>query len=576
MSYSDDDDDPTTNVLEGDVGHSGFDDVEQDEPRTSASAFLQEAGDEAPFVHDQSSPPPFSSHDEGEHDGEHHGDSHFYPSAPTRPTATTASVSQQGAKEGPMSSAKKRGYGDDDDDLKRDDRSSKKDTRKQNGQSTGGDASTALFGRQAQARPRQPLQTKVLDPKVVGVGTSDKHVEYQVDTVIEPSLAQVAFDGHTKFSVFRRFSDFYWLRETLEQRYPGFIIPPLPDKTLPVVQDNLSERFFLSRARSLDYFLAHVAAHVVLSRDVAVKDFLIAEQSRFEQVRKPSLTSDTAAPAAVQVVSTATAGIFEKVLDWGQTLGTTLNSTISGAARVGAQRRERDTSDDRFDEAQRYINELEPKVKFVYDTAKQLVEKNQTLSKALHELGLAFTNMGQSEQQPQLSEAITELGNICNGRDGLSILMNLQAEHEQVKFLEPIEDYVRLVSSAKQALTVRTRMALAYEYALGDLTLKRAAREKMAPNDSRIPTAEEDIREAQLRLESAKTDFEMVTDRVLKEVERFKREKSQDFKALILQYVQMQIDHNQAVEMLWRSVLPRLHSVRTPNEHETGAGMDDV
>jgi sorting nexin-1/2 len=375
--------------------------------------------------------------------------------------------------------------------------------------------------------------------------------------------------------VFRRFSDFYWLRDTLEQKYPGFIIPPLPEKTLPILQNNLSERFFLSRARSLDYFLAHVAAHSVLSRDIAVKDFLIAEQARFEQVRKPSVSGE-GAPAAVQAVSTATAGLFEKVFDWGQNLGTTLNSTISGAARTGAQRRERDTSDDRFDEAQRYINELEPKIKFVHDNARQLVEKNQALSKSLHELGLSFTNMGQSEQQAQLSDAVTELGNVCNGRDGLSVLVNLQADKEQVKFLEPIEDYVRLVGAAKQALNVRNRTALAYEYALGDLTLKRSAREKMTPNDSRIPTAENEIVEAQQRVESAKTDFEMVTDRVLKEVERFKREKSQDFKALILQYVQLQIDHNQAVEQLWRSVLPKLHRVKTPNEQEAANTADDV
>jgi len=365
------------------------------------------------------------------------------------------------------------------------------------------------------------------------------------------------------------------LRDTLEQRYPGFIIPPLPDKTVPILQNNLAEKFFLSRARSLDYFLSHVATHTVLSRDVALKDFLIAEHTRFEQVRKPSISADPS-PVTVQVVSSATAGLFERVLDWGQNLGNTLNNTISGAARIGAQRRERDTADDRFDEAQRYINELEPKIKFVYDTAKQLVEKNQQLSKALHELGLAFTNMGQSEQQGPLSDAVTELGNVCNGREGLSVLVNLQAEQEQVKFLEPIEDYVRLVSAAKQALSVRIKTALAYEYALGDLIIKKSTREKMTPDDSRIMLADSDITEAQRRAESAKTDFEMVTDRVLKEIERFKREKSQDFKALILHYVQLQIDHNQAVEMLWKGVLPKLHRVKAPNDEHLSYGGDDV
>jgi sorting nexin-1/2 len=568
------DDDPTKNLLDEDLDN-GHDDREH-----HRSAFLQESGDGSPELtglYSDDSPPPFSLEERPQKKVSKEPvawtmdqrRNHATEQPPTR-----TEVAGKGENGNNPGSARKRGMEEEEEQsLSAARRGQKKDSKK-----NGHTQSEEIFVSQARMnmpmQQRPALETHVLDPKVVGTGT-DKHVEYQVDTHVESNLAQISFDGHTKFSVFRRFSDFYWLRDTLEQRYPGFIIPPLPDKTVPILQNNLAEKFFLSRARSLDYFLSHVATHTVLSRDVALKDFLIAEHTRFEQVRKPSISADPS-PVTVQVVSSATAGLFERVLDWGQNLGNTLNNTISGAARIGAQRRERDTADDRFDEAQRYINELEPKIKFVYDTAKQLVEKNQQLSKALHELGLAFTNMGQSEQQGPLSDAVTELGNVCNGREGLSVLVNLQAEQEQVKFLEPIEDYVRLVSAAKQALSVRIKTALAYEYALGDLIIKKSTREKMTPDDSRIMLADSDITEAQRRAESAKTDFEMVTDRVLKEIERFKREKSQDFKALILHYVQLQIDHNQAVEMLWKGVLPKLHRVKAPNDEHLSYGGDDV
>lgn len=37
-------------------------------------------------------------------------------------------------------------------------------------------------------------------------------------------------EENLKFSVWRTYTDFEWLHNILEKHYPGYILPPLPDK----------------------------------------------------------------------------------------------------------------------------------------------------------------------------------------------------------------------------------------------------------------------------------------------------------------------------------------------------------
>ena len=48
-------------------------------------------------------------------------------------------------------------------------------------------------------------------------------------------------------------------------------------------------------------------------------------------------------------------------------------------------------------------------------------------------------------------------------------------------------------------------------------------------------------------MDKAKAELDEVSTRVLEEVERFKREKLADFKDVLLDYVQLQIDYNSRV-----------------------------
>ncbi|RUP45908.1 hypothetical protein BC936DRAFT_147597 [Jimgerdemannia flammicorona] len=85
-----------------------------------------------------------------------------------------------------------------------------------------------------------------------------KHVNYIVESQQRASTAT------------RRFSDFWWLMETLGKRYPFRILPNMPPKKLGGIDDAFLEK----RRKGLARFINFVARHPVLRADEVVVAFL--------------------------------------------------------------------------------------------------------------------------------------------------------------------------------------------------------------------------------------------------------------------------------------------------------------
>ena len=75
---------------------------------------------------------------------------------------------------------------------------------------------------------------------------------------------------------FIRFSDFEWLSLELRLKYPGIIIPPLPDKNA-LAKINLNEtnnEFLETRKRSLVLFLQKTFKHSELKYAPELRKFI--------------------------------------------------------------------------------------------------------------------------------------------------------------------------------------------------------------------------------------------------------------------------------------------------------------
>ncbi|XP_016377544.1 sorting nexin-30 [Sinocyclocheilus rhinocerous] len=116
------------------------------------------------------------------------------------------------------------------------------------------------------------LFVTVEDPKK-HVSTMETYITYRVCT----KTTRTEFDL-PEYSVRRRYQDFDWLRNKLEESQPTHLIPPLPEKfVMKGVVDRFSEEFVETRRKALDKFLKRVADHPVLSFNEHFNAFLSAK-----------------------------------------------------------------------------------------------------------------------------------------------------------------------------------------------------------------------------------------------------------------------------------------------------------
>jgi len=342
------------------------------------------------------------------------------------------------------------------------------------------------------------------------------------------------FDSQN-FSVYRRYSDFEWLQEQLSDEFPGLIIPPLPEKH---VIRRFAEPFLSQRQRLLEKFLNRIASHTSLREHMYVKSFL--EEVNLDGMKEAvAKQGKTTAGSFWQIVSDATNSFSSKVVG-----GYTYD-------------RPKTEEDIKFDQAKHYINSLDPQIHALNKHTHGLVEQGRSMAQALFDFGLAFTLLGQAEADA-LGDAMAQLGQCA---DKLSRITAVEADKEAQFFDEPIKEYVKLVKQVKLALDARQTKATAYENLMGALASKQDQKARLPSGDSRGPSLDDEIRQTKSQLEEAKRQFELVTERVLDEMDRFKREKLVDFKRIVLDYVQLQIEYNQKVEESWRTLLPALKAL---------------
>lgn len=77
------------------------------------------------------------------------------------------------------------------------------------------------------------------------------------------------------FKVNRRFSDFEWLSKSLITKYPGYIIPELPEKNFLASMNFEKSEFIEARRKDLENFLEKLLDHKYLRNAEEVRSFLI-------------------------------------------------------------------------------------------------------------------------------------------------------------------------------------------------------------------------------------------------------------------------------------------------------------
>eukprot|EP00937_MAST-01D_sp_MAST-1D-sp2_P005493 g5493.t1 len=345
------------------------------------------------------------------------------------------------------------------------------------------------------------------------------------------------------FVVVRRYSDFVWLHQHLAAEFPGVVVPPLPEKLLV---GRFSAEFVENRRRALERFLNRTAAHADLHCSEHFKVFLEADDMRVTKgtdkpTKKPRGLMKWVGDAAAQI--------------------TTSFSAASSTPKTEA--------DLEFDAVNDYIDSLEPQMQALFKHTQTLVRRGRDVAQGLFEFGLAFTLLSQSETG-RLKGGLEGMGRTA---DQLSVLASEQADEEALAFEEPIHDYIRIVGAVKTAIDARNDKRLAHHAACAELKSRQAALTKASSQgqkEERVAQLRAELDRSQSKVAQSREEFEVVSARVLREVQRFKRSKRADFKTIVCDFVQLQIDYAQKVEMAWQSLVPDLQALQLQGEQANG------
>jgi hypothetical protein len=178
--------------------------------------------------------------------------------------------------------------------------------------------------------------------------------------------------------------------------------------------------------------------------------------------------------------------------------------------------------------------------------------------------------LGQSEADA-LGDALCKLGETA---DRLSVLSAEHADQEASQFEDPLVDMIKMIHAVKLALHKRHEKRLTYSTCLQEVEAKQTQLAKLRAQigmEAKAYATEMSLRRAQENAEVGRDDFATVSQRVLREVDRFKRETTEDMRRTVLEYILLQVEYNKKMEQIWATLIPQLEQVQLdPNANVVG------
>uniref|UniRef100_A0A1A8E4M8 Sorting nexin-2 n=1 Tax=Nothobranchius kadleci TaxID=1051664 RepID=A0A1A8E4M8_NOTKA len=384
-----------------------------------------------------------------------------------------------------------------------------------------------------EAKSSFDVDVAVTNPEKVGDGMN-AYMAYKVSTRSSLSMFK-----SKAFTVRRRFSDFLGLYEKLsvKQSLHGCIIPPPPEKSvvgmtkMKVGMDDPSSVEFLERRRAaLERFLQRVVSHPLLLQDPDVREFLERDDL----------------PRAVNTQMLSGAGFLKMI-----------TKASDAVSKMTIKMNESDTwFEDKFQEVEAEEQQLR-KLHVVVDS---LVNHRKELCVNTAIFAKSMAMLGNSEDSTALSRALSQLAEV---EDKMEQLHQEQAASDFFIFAELLADYIRLLAAVRGCFDQRVRSWQRWQEAQSTLQKKREAEAKLlwANKPDKLQQAKEEITEWEARVTQYERDFDRVGMAVRKEVLRFEKEKTKDFKSQIVKYLEAMLQSQQRLIKFWEAFLPEAKAI---------------
>lgn len=215
-------------------------------------------------------------------------------------------------------------------------------------------------------------------------------------------------------------------------------------------------------------------------------------------------------------------------------------------------------TDLKVEEIQQNISALERLIQSIHRSSESLVKRSREVSAALFDFGQSTTWLGQSEGN-DFGSVISRVGTAVSD---ISVTATSNAETEAIELEEPLDEYVRLMNSVKNAIKHRQNKKESYREALTDLEVKQAAYNKLrvSGKTDQLESKRQQVETSQANVEKIKKEFEDISDKFLVEYNNFMETTAIEIKQILHNYAKMQLEYNNKLEKAWAEVLPVIAS----------------
>ena len=323
----------------------------------------------------------------------------------------------------------------------------------------------------------------------------------------------------------RRYRDFLWLYNSLHNNNPGIVVPPPPEKQ---AVGRFDTSFVESRRQALERMLNKTASHPVLHHDADLKLFLESDSFNLDVKNKEN-----------------------KEPDLGQNKGMLSSLGIN----VGSNTSKFVEHDDWFHDRKIYLDALESQLKALLKTLDLVVTQRKLLSEMTGEFATSLGSLASVELSPSLSGPLIGLSDV---QLRIRELYERQAQQDVLTLGITIEEYTRLISSIKQAFQQRQKAYHSWHSAENELQKRRGVHEKLLrqgrSQQDKLNEVGARVAEAERSAHSARLLFEDMGRLMRGELERFEKEKVEDFKSGVETFLEGAVEAQKEVGLCTSSV----------------------
>lgn len=281
------------------------------------------------------------------------------------------------------------------------------------------------------------------------------------------------------------------------------VIPPPPEKQ---AVGRFDTEFVESRRQALERMLNKIAAHPILHHDADLKIFLESDAFNVDvknkENRDPLLDqSNKGMLSAIGINVGGSSGKFVEHDDW-------------------------------FHDRRLYLDALENQLKSLMKALDTVIAQRKGLAEAAGDFATSLGQLAQVELSPNFSGPLQGLSDI---QVRIKELYQRQAQQDVLTLGITIDEYIRLIGSVKTAFGQRQKAYHAWHAADNELHKRRAAHDKLLKQgrsqQDKLNEMSASVSDAEKRTYQARLLFEDLGRLMRNELERFEREKVEDFKS---------------------------------------------